>query len=165
LWIDKDTEIKMNQTGQFKNIEEFKATVSGLVGHFLTHPTTSLDEKMMVLHVLRSVNLLKYQKVDDIIPYYCEALIHLSIMKSAEFLVIENEKVDFDFSKYESLKQHYIKTYDELVKLYLEKQDASKFLYKWVKFENGIYLPVDEKLEKFVKQFYSLYLKYGNEVN
>ena len=42
---------------------------------------------MMVLHVLRSVNLLKYQKVDDIIPYYCEALIHLSIKKNSDFLL------------------------------------------------------------------------------
>jgi hypothetical protein len=59
------------------------------VGHFLSYTTSSLDEKMMVLHILRTVNLLKYQKVDDVIPYYCEALIHLNIMDNSGFLIIE----------------------------------------------------------------------------
>jgi len=34
LWIDSDTETKMNGSGQFKNIEEFKATSGGLMAFF-----------------------------------------------------------------------------------------------------------------------------------
>ena len=34
LWMDKDSETLMNKTGNFKNIEEFKATTGGLVSFF-----------------------------------------------------------------------------------------------------------------------------------
>ena len=164
LWIDTDTEILMNQTGQFKNVEEFKATTGGLVAYFFNDTNNeTFNQQMMTLHTMRVVNLLKYQKVDDILPYYCEALIHLEIMVNSGFLLLD-EKVDFDFGKYENLKQGYISNYEKLTKLYLEKQDASKFLFDYVIFEDWIYLPKTVRIKNFVQKFYQLYLEIGNEV-
>jgi hypothetical protein len=34
-------------------------------------------------HVYRSIGLMKYRKIEDIVPYYCEALIHLDILFEA----------------------------------------------------------------------------------
>jgi hypothetical protein len=46
----------------------------------------------------------------------------------------------------------------------LEKQDAGKFLFDYVIFENGIYLPKNAKIRDFVEKFYQLYLEMGNEI-
>jgi hypothetical protein len=41
---------------------------------------SNMKKELLIEHIYRSVNLLKYRKVDKIEPYYCEALIHLSIL-------------------------------------------------------------------------------------
>jgi hypothetical protein len=70
----------MNTTGNFKNIEEFKATAGGLVAYFHKGGDNKLNEDVVMTHIFRSVGLMKYRKIEDIIPYYCEALIHLDIL-------------------------------------------------------------------------------------
>ena len=42
LWMDHDTETRMNQSGVFKNIEEFKATTGGLVASTILVQDTTL---------------------------------------------------------------------------------------------------------------------------
>ena len=37
LWIDENTESSMNASGEFKNIEEFKATSGGILAYLLCH--------------------------------------------------------------------------------------------------------------------------------
>jgi hypothetical protein len=40
----------------------------------------NLNEDVVYTHIYRSVGLMKYRKIEDIVPYYCEALIHLDIL-------------------------------------------------------------------------------------
>jgi hypothetical protein len=40
----------------------------------------SLQRDLIIHHVIRCINLLKYREVNEIEPYYCESLIHLDIM-------------------------------------------------------------------------------------
>ncbi|MFA9240505.1 MAG: invasion protein CiaB, partial [Candidatus Paceibacteria bacterium] len=80
LWCDEQTESLMNKTGNFKNIEEFKATTGGLISYLLDEDTDELHLKSQVLIdlVKRSVGLIGWMEVDEVQPYYCEGLIHLN---------------------------------------------------------------------------------------
>lgn len=78
LWLTSDSEVQMNQTGLFKNIEEFKATAGGLVAYFFS-AETEYDEEIVVTHLMRCVKMMRYREVLDVVPYYCECLIHLHI--------------------------------------------------------------------------------------
>jgi hypothetical protein len=90
LWLAPDTEVRMNsQTGLYKNVEEWKATAGGLVAYFMSG-VTEYDNDVFVTHLMRTIKLLKFREIEDIIPYYCEALIHLHIMFEANIIVIES---------------------------------------------------------------------------
>jgi len=75
LWIDSDTETKMNSTGQFKNIEEFKATSGGLMA-FFHNEKEELKNHIVDDLVSRAVGLMAWREVGEVLPYYCEGLIH-----------------------------------------------------------------------------------------
>ena len=49
LWMDTDTEMLMNKSGVFKNIEEFKATTGGLVAFFMN------EQEALSEHLFRDV--------------------------------------------------------------------------------------------------------------
>ena len=69
----------MNMTGQFKNIEEFKATASGLMAFF--HEENSLLKEYIIDDLVsRAVALIGWREVENVLPYYCEGLIHLEIL-------------------------------------------------------------------------------------
>ena len=74
LWCDDETESFMNKTGNFKNIEEFKATTGGLISYFLDQDTDEahLKEQVLIDLVKRSVGLIGWMEVDEVQPYYCE---------------------------------------------------------------------------------------------
>ncbi len=185
LWLTENTEVKMNKTGVFKNIEEFKATAWGLVAYFsIPHlnpllldkrkgaaeegeiDEIEMDVNIIVTHLVRCVGLLKYREVVEVVPYYAESLIHLDILFESKIIYFEDDKVFLELTQenIEILKKKYLYHYKKLINIYLEKKDAGEFLFQYVVEEKGNYLPKNNDLKKFVENYYELYKKIGNEV-
>jgi len=191
LWLTKNTEVEMNKkTWNFKNIEEFKATAGGLVAYFMSpYPNLSLqgrkeqkkfDKNLIIMHLVRTIWLLKYREVAEVLPYYNEALIHLEIMLESKIFKIESHpnhllkgegtkgfkiKLNWSIENYENLKKNYIKHYKKLIQIYLDKRDAWEFLFDYVITDkNGNNISKNKKLREFWEYYYDLYKKIGNEV-
>ena len=169
LWCDDQTESLMNKTGNFKNIEEFKATTGGLVSFFLdeSEDERKLEKQILVDTVKRAVSLMGWMEVDEVQPYYCEGLIHLSGLFDSKVLDWDEEKlvIDLSSSKYEELKKWYIQTYSALAKHYLDKKDASLFLNLYAIKEGKYFMPVNEKISSFVKYYFKKYQEIGQELD
>lgn len=164
LWLDETTEISMNKNGNFKNIEEFKATTGGLVSYFIDEKNESLNKEVIQQLVSRSVGLIAWMEVGDVLPYYCEGLIHLNALFDSSIVEFTGNKIKVNINdeNYEQLKEWYLKTYEELAINYLEKRNADDFLYTYIKKEDKVFLPKDEKIKKFVLWYYEEYKKYAN---
>ena len=168
LWLDNDTESVMNAGGNYKNIEEFKATAGGLVSFFMDDEEEALYwEDVLVDTVKRAVKLVAWMEVAEVLPYYCEGLIHLSGMFTSGVLAFENGKLKVDISRqaYDRLKAWYLETYSELGAHYLKKADASAFLFRYAKKEGGKFRPVDSQIAAFTAYYYDLYQKIGRVVD
>jgi len=169
LWCDEQTESVMNKTGNFKNIEEFKATTGGLVSFFLdeSEDEKDLEKQVLIDTVKRAVGLMAWMEVDEVQPYYCEGLIHLSGLFDSKVLDWDGEKllIDLSSSKYEDLKKWYIQTYTSLAKHYLDKKDASLFLNLYATKEDKYFMPVNEKINAFVKYYFKKYQEIGQELD
>ena len=171
LWCDDETESVMNKTGNFKNIEEFKATTGGLISYFLDNDTDELHLKSQVLIdlVKRSVGLIGWMEVDEVQPYYCEGLIHLNALFDTKVLSWdeENKKLNIDLSDtvYEDLKAWYIKNYTALAKHYLDKIDATKFLNNYATKKEKYFMPNNETINSFVKYYFKRYQEIGQELD
>ena len=162
LWIDNDTEMLMNKTGQFKNIEEFKATAGGLMA-FFENEKESLKNHIVDDLVSRAIGLMAWREVGEVLPYYCEGLIHLDILFNSG-VISYNEKIEIDYSKYDVMKKNYQKAYTSLAQHYINKEDANSYLEKYSKKENGVYLPTDSKISSFVETYYAQYQEIGQKV-
>ncbi len=162
LWIDSDTESVMNKKGQFKNIEEFKATTGGLQSFFYNE-TEDMKEYIIDDLIQRSVSLLSWREAKEVLPYYIEGLIHLYILFSSKIISFK-DKIEIDYSKYEDMKNLYQKIYAKLTKTYLQKRDASEFLFNFVSKEEGVYLPVEKEIREFANYYYKLYKEIGQKV-
>lgn len=161
LWIDSDTETQMNSTGQFKNIEEFKATSGGLMAFF------SNEKEELKTHIIddlvgRSVGLMAWQEVGEVLPYYCEGLIHLDILFGSGVITYDGQ-IHIDYSKYDTMREAYKNAYKILAQNYLEKVDASIYLGHYAVKTDGIYLPKDEKIKSFVEYYYARYKEIGQQ--
>lgn len=168
LWLDNDTESVMNATGNYKNIEEFKATAGGLVSFFMDDEEEAVYwEDVLVDTVKRGVKLMAWMEVPEVLPYYCEGLIHLSGMFESGVLAFKDGKLQVDISKaaYEKLKAWYLATYSALGAHYLQKADATAFLSRYAKKEEGKFRPVDDEVAAFVTYYYDLYQKIGRVVD
>jgi hypothetical protein len=171
LWCDDETESVMNKTGNFKNIEEFKATTGGLISYLLDEETDELHLKSQVLIdlVKRSVGLIGWMEVDEVQPYYCEGLIHLNGLFDTAVLAWdeENKKLNIDLSeeKYEALKAWYIENYTALAKHYLDKIDATQFLNRYATKTKKYFMPNNEKINSFVKYYFKRYQEIGQELD
>ena len=161
LWIGQDTESQMNETGQFKNIEEFKATTGGLMAFFEN------DEQQMRKHMIddlvsRAVGLMAWREVGEVLPYYCEGLIHLDILfKSA--VVSYSNQILIDYGQYPMMKARYQSAYRDLASHYLRREDAGNYLHRYVTRKEGVYLPRDELVREFVEHYYRRYREIGQE--
>lgn len=166
FFIANDTEKLMNQSGVFKNIEEYKATTGGLVTFFY-HEKEEL--KMPVFHELikRAVGLIAWQKVDEVKPYYTEALIHLCLLFESRTLEFKEGKlkVNFTLEHYENFKELTLKNYHDLAKHYSLRLDAKEFLDRFCILKKGVFLPKFEECEAFVEYYYNLYEKIGNDLD
>ncbi len=170
LWLDIDTETIMNtKSWVYKNIEEFKATMWWIIMYFFNEEIApELKQKLLIYHVIRCINLLKYREVNEIEPYYCESLIHLSILFESWIVNINNnKKVELNFSEktYNQLKKVYVRDYKKLINIYLEKIDALEFLKEYTIKKDWYYLPKDNNIREFVEYYYSLYKHVGNELD
>ena len=162
LWIDGDTEMAMNETGQFKNIEEFKATSGGLMA-FFENEKEELKKHMVDDLVSRAVGLMAWREVGEVLPYYCEGLIHLDILFNSGVISYEKE-IHIDYSKYDSMKERYQEAYQALAQHYIDKKDASLYLAKYAEKSSGVYLPVDSDISSFVEAYYKRYKEIGQQV-
>ena len=163
LWIDSDTEVVMNKKGQFKNIEEFKATVGGVMA-FFENEDNNLIESFINDIVSRSVGLIAWREVGEVLPYYCEGLIHLELLYDSKIINIDGETIKIDYTQYQNFKEIYNFAYRELAKNYLQKIDASEFLKLFTVKNRDDYLPKTKKVRDFVENYYNKYKKIGNVV-
>ncbi len=161
LWIDTDTETKMNGSGQFKNIEEFKATAGGLMA-FFHNEREELKDHIIDDVVGRAVGLMAWREVGEVLPYYCEGLIHLDILFSSGIITYDGE-IHIDYSKYETMKETYQNAYRNLAENYLSKVDASAYLSTYASKEKDVYLPVKEEIRSFVEHYYARYKEIGQQ--
>ena len=161
LWIDTDTETKMNATGQFKNIEEFKATAGGLMA-FFHNEREALKEHIVDDVVSRAVGLMAWREVGEVLPYYCEGLIHLDILFSSGVIRYDGQ-IEIDYGNYEVMKKTYQEAYATLAENYLNKVDASVYLSGYAVKEKGVYLPVKEEIRAFVEHYYARYKEIGQQ--
>jgi hypothetical protein len=161
LWLDGETEGAMNKSGQFKNIEEFKATSGGLMAFFYNEKE-SLKEYIVDDLVSRSIGLMAWREVGEVLPYYCEGLIHLDILFSSGIVDFKKEIV-IDYDRYEDMKKAYKECYKKLATHYVQKRDASEFLYQYAQKSGGVYLPKNEKVKEFVEYYYDRYKLIGQQ--
>ncbi len=161
LWIDSDTETAMNATGQFKNIEEFKATAGGLMA-FFRHEEEALKHHIVDDLVSRAVGLMAWREVGEVLPYYCEGLIHLEILFGSGIITYDGQ-ITIDYSKYDVMKEAYIAAYEALARHYLDKADANDYLSRYATKENGVFLPVTAEVRDFVEHYYTRYQQIGQQ--
>ncbi len=165
LWLDNDTETIMNENGNFKNIEEFKATAGGLLAFFLGERE---DLKYHILSdvVKRAVGLIAWKETGEVEPYYCEGLIHLSGLFESGVLKF-NSKLEIDMSddSYEKIKAWYLQTYKELASHYLAKKPASEFLFRYAKKDGKYFMPINDELRYFVNYYWNLHQDMGQIID
>ncbi len=162
LWIDGDTEMAMNATGQFKNIEEFKATAGGLMA-FFDNEKEELKSHIVDDLVSRAVGLMAWREVGEVLPYYCEGLIHLDILFGSKILSYD-KKITIDYGRYDEMKKRYQEAYRSLAQHYIDKREANEYLEKYAQKSEGIYLPVDKTILAFVEHYYARYKEIGQQV-
>jgi hypothetical protein len=171
LWCDENTETIMNKTGNFKNIEEFKATTGGLVSFFLDDSNNEQNclEQVLIDTIKRAVGLIAWMEVDEVQPYYCEGLIHLQGLFDSSVLVWDDDNkklsINLDKTSIENLKQWYINTYKSLARHYLDQKDATIWLNQYAKKNDKYFLPVDLDIKKFVEYYFGEYKAIGQELD
>ncbi len=163
MWIDQKSEISMNNSGEFKNVEEFKATAGGLALFFVNEQEQFIADLIDDL-VQRAVGLISWMETQEVMPYYIEALIHLTALFESGVVDFE-DIVEIDYSNYPALKEWYLKNYGDLVlNFYEPKRDPSAFLRKFVSKEGSIYMPINKKVRDFVRYYWDLYKKIGRDI-
>ena len=163
LWIDGDTEMLMNRSGQFKNIEEFKATAGGLMA-FFDNEREELKKHMIDDLVSRAVGLMAWREVGEVLPYYCEGLIHLDILFGSEVIIYDNNQIEIDYDRYEDMRERYQEAYKSLAKHYINKREANEYLLKYTQKIEGIYLPINDEILAFVEYYYTRYKEIGQQI-
>ena len=162
LWIDGDTEMIMNSSGQFKNIEEFKATTGGLMA-FFENENDDLQRCLVDDLVSRAIGLMAWREVGEVLPYYCEGLIHLDILCSSHILTFDKQ-IKIHYEHYDEMKSAYRQAYKSLAQNYIDKLDANFYLSKYTQKVDGIYLPIKENIRTFVENYYLRYKEIGQQV-
>lgn len=165
LWLTPGGEVQMWASGQFKNIEEFKATAGGLVSYFMSK-SGDIDEVLLIPHIKRSIKMLQYREVEDVVPYYCECLIHLHILFKSGVIHEKWGKIHYKKGEkyFQNVKELYTQIYTSEIFQYLNLSDAGIFLNEYMVKENGVYLPKDKNLRHFVTEYYNRYLEIGNKL-
>ena len=162
LWVDKESESKMNASGMFKNAEEFKATTGGLMA-FFENEDENLKEAVLEDIIKRAVGLISWMEVDEVLPYYIEGLIHLSGLFENEVISFNGKNLEYNYSNYDKLKEWYKKVYLDLANVYVEKKDSKLFLDKFI-YKDKNYFPLNKKADEFTKYYYKRYKEIGDKI-
>lgn len=171
LWCDDETETVMNKTANFKNIEEFKATTGGLVSFFMdkSNDEKALEEFVLNDTIKRAVGLIGWMEVDEVLPYYCEGMIHLKGLFESGVLSWDKDNkkltIDQNGQNIQNLKQWYIDIYTSLAKHYLDKKDASEFLNRYAVKKGKYFTSNDENIDNFVQYYFTRYKEIGQELD
>lgn len=168
LWMDGDTEQQMNESGNFKNLEEFKATAGGLVAFFENREDPKLVRDLFISVIKRAVKLMAWRETPEVEPYYVEGIIHLTGMFQTGVLVYENEQltIDLDPGKLDGLRVWYVATYRAMAIHYMKKEDSAYFLEQFViKDEEDTFLPYYFEIRDFVNHFWKRYKEIGQVVD
>ncbi len=165
LWIDDDTESIMNKTGNFKNIEEFKATTGGLCAFFHSE-TDTLKAHVLNDTIRRAVGLIAWKETGEVEPYYCEGLIHLhGLFETGVLKFGKKLEIDMGDEGYERIKAWYLDTYKSLARHYLQKEDASAFLHRYAQKEGKYFMPVRDDVKYFVNYYWNLHKEIGQVID
>ena len=162
LWVDEESEILMNKSAMFKNIEEFKATLGGLMA-FFENEDVSLKESVLDDTIKRAVSLIAWMEVDEVLPYYIEGLLHLTGLFESGVISFNSKNLEYDYSNYEKLKNWYKKIYLKLSKYYIKKIDAKEFLDEFI-YKNKCYYPLNKEVDNFVRYYYQRYQEIGDKI-
>ncbi len=171
LWCDENTEMIMNQSANFKNIEEFKATTGGLVSFFtdINDDEKYLEEYVINDTIKRAIGLIGWMEVDEVQPYYCEGLIHLTGLFLSDILVWDSDTKQLTINNNDKniakLKEWYIQTYSSLASHYLNKKDALVWLNLYATKENKYFLPNNENIKDFALYYFDRYKAIGQELD
>jgi len=112
--------------------------------------------------VSRAVGLMAWREVGEVLPYYCEGLIHLDILFGSGIISYDGQ-IHIDYAKYDAMKEAYILAYKNLAETYLKKVDASEYLEQYTVKADGVYLPKDENIKSFVEHYYARYKEIGQQ--
>ncbi len=165
LWLDDDSEQVMNRSGNFKNIEEFKATTGGLMA-FFENENDELKSYILNDLIKRAVGLIAWRETGEVEPYYCEGLIHLcGLFESGVLSFDKSLNIDMSDEAYERVKSWYQQIYKSLAKHYLQKEDATLFLEEFVQKEGRYWMPKDKDVNYFVKYYWNLHQDIGQVVD
>ena len=162
LWVDESSESVMNESGMYKNVEEFKATTGGLMA-FFENEDNRLKEAILDDIIKRAVGLITWMEVDEVLPYYIEGLIHLTGLFESEVISFNGKNLEYNYSNYEKLKNWYKNTYLSLADIYVQKEDAKRFLDKFI-YKDKHYYPLNKKADEFVKYYYKRYQEIGDKI-
>ncbi|WP_457596881.1 invasion protein CiaB [Hydrogenimonas sp.] len=165
LWVDDDTEVRMNGSGLYKNVEEFKATVGGMMAFFM-HEEAALKNEILHDTVARAVGLMSWRETPEVEPYYVEGLLHLDILFSAGVLAFAGEKLAIDLGgeAYRKARALYEARYIRLVSHhYLPKTDAAGFLEAYLLKEAGCWHAKEPQVRAFVDHYWARYQEIGQE--
>lgn len=175
LFKNENSEIKMNDDGTYKNIEEFKASAGGLVSYFLDFEDSLKGDKPEIYNlwqdvfnntIMRAVNLIGWKKQKEIEAYYCEGLITLEILFNSKVLVfdVKTNKLHIhnDITHFNCFVRNYKEVYKDLATTYLKQENSINFLNKFCKkYDDGFMYPLDKKVFNFVNYFYDLIINEG----
>jgi len=165
LWVDDDTEVRMNAGGNYKNVEEFKATVGGMMA-FFAHEEEDLKEEVLRDTVARAVGLMSWRETGEVEPYYVEGLLHLDILFEAGVLGFDGAKlaVELGEAAYRRAKALYEARYIRLVHgFYLPKKEAGGYLDTYVEKEKGVWHAKAPAVRAFVDHYWTRYREIGQE--
>ncbi|MBE0496801.1 MAG: invasion protein CiaB [Campylobacterales bacterium] len=164
LWMDETTEAVMNADGMFKNIEEFKATLGGLVA-FFEEDEEALRAPLLRDTIKRSVGLIGWMKTPEVQPYYCEGLMHLHGLFESGVLHFDGA-LHVRMEHYEKAKQWYQTCYQSLGEHYVAKRLAGEFLNRYVVLdETGVFVPKAQEVRAFVEYYWALYCLKGRTID
>jgi hypothetical protein len=166
LWKDEETESKMNASGDFQNIEEFKASATSLTAFFLNEKE-DIKKDLIYYTLSRAVSIIAGMEITDRKPYYCESLLTLDPLFESGILNFDGDKLKININEetYKKFKENFLEMYKDLVSHYLNKKDASEFLFKYVQEESKNYLPKKKYIRDFIEYYYKLYKEFGNQTD
>jgi hypothetical protein len=131
---------------------------------FFHHEDAAMTKHLMDDLIGRAVGLVAWQQVGEVLPYYCEGLIHLEILFASRAIKYDGQKITINYDRYPEMKAAYIEAYEDLASHYIAKRDAGDYLKRYTTKEGSIYLPITPEVRRFAEHYYARYEAIGQQV-